>query len=204
MRSRLAANSEPNASRRRRHSFLSWITASIDGGCRSSNAMGTSAGNVRSSLPASQRPSITSGHRRRAETRARKTSSPPALSAIPAPRERRRSSSAKPRSSVRVPLGHQLAYCLSIVLRQRLALQLLVADYVHRFALGQQRGFSPVSAFAQDSISELQHRSAQHRGARLDQDLVVIPCGRAIPAGRLNDRQNAFMLFFKLAVGKPQ
>jgi len=49
---------------------------------------------------------------------------------------------------------------------QRLLVQLVVANYVDRFALGKQLRLLTLGRLAQDPVGELDHRAAHERGAR--------------------------------------
>jgi hypothetical protein len=90
------------------------------------------------------------------------------------------------------------------VLRQRLAIQLVVADYVDCLAFGKKGGLFAFGSFAQDAISELDDRAAEQRRPGLDQNLVVVAGGRAIAATGIDNRQNAIVVDLQLAVGEAE
>src|SRR5580700_4878705 len=90
------------------------------------------------------------------------------------------------------------------MLGQRLALQLVVADYVYRLALGEERVFLALVSLAQNTISELEDRAAHHCRPRLNENLIVVARRRAIAATRLDHRKNAAVIGFEAAVGQAQ
>ena len=80
----------------------------------------------------------------------------------------------------------------------------VVADHVHRFSFGQQNRFGVGDILAQDAIRKFEHGAAQHGGAGLDENDVVVARGGAIAATGLDDRENALMLHFERLVAEAE
>ena len=87
-----------------------------------------------------------------------------------------------------------------MLFREKFLVELVIADYVDRFALGEERRFLTRVSFAKDAIGELEDGAAQHRGPGLNEDLIVVAGRGAIAAADIDHRQDALVFSLQKTV----